>query len=73
MFVYRPDNNGIVDVLGRFAIGQSTCEVRKVGSKIRLDFVYLTIIIHSWTRVKFIILAGNQGILKYTMFRCFAV
>jgi len=47
MFVYRLDNNGIVDVLGRFAIGQSTCEVRKVGSKIGLDFISLTIIIHS--------------------------
>jgi len=48
MFFYRPDNNGIVDVvLGRFAIGQSTCEVRKVGSKIGLDFISLTIIIHS--------------------------
>jgi len=73
MFIYRPDNNGIVDVLGRFAIGQSTCEVRKVGSKIGLDFIFLTSISHSWTCVKFIKLAGNRAILKYVMFWCFAV
>lgn len=69
MFVYRPDNDGIVDVLGRLTIGQSTCEVRKVGSKIGLEFISLTIIIHSWTCVKLIKLAGNKTIVKYTVFR----
>jgi hypothetical protein len=46
MFMYREDNDGIVDVLGRFAIGESACELRKVGSKTRRRLISIRIIIH---------------------------
>jgi hypothetical protein len=34
MFICTQSDDGIVDILGRFIIGASTCEVRKVGHKI---------------------------------------